>query len=185
MIKTNYDARNYIYVLSTIDDLEYIIEVADTQQEMADILGVNLSSVCRLFIRHARNENVIFYKNRKLERVKIYDYVFIVFEKDISSPLCVSKDLNKLAEMCQCSKYNLLDCLHNYEKSKAGKQQYKKNNVRKLQGKYFIKQIDLLDLDISLSKFLENCIDKGRITTRFNADFETLEDVCQRLKLKT
>lgn len=175
MIKGNYDARNYIYVLSTIDEFEHIIEIADTQQDMADLLGIDLSAVNKFLNRHVKNENVVFIKNRKLERVKIYDYVYIVYEKNISSPLYVSRDLKNIATMSGFSRLSLTNTLHNrleYER----KRKRAKPQVHKLQGKYFVKQVDLLDLDINLSKFLESCIDKGEIKTSLIEDFENMEE---------
>lgn len=174
MIKTNYDARNYIYILSTIDDFEHILEIADTQQEMADLIGVHFTAISQFFNRHARNENILYIKGRKLERVKIYDYVYVVYEKEISSPLYVSRDLNNISKMTNVQRSTLSNVLYNKNKHER-KRKHSTPQVHKLQGKYFLKQVDLLDLDINLSMFLESCIDKGQITKSLE-DFENMEE---------
>ena len=174
MIKTNYDSRNYIYVLSTIDDFENILEIADTMQEMADILGVDLSAISRFVSRHSKGESLI-YRDRKVERVKIYDYVFVVYEKELSSPLLVSRDLNNISKMTNVSRTTLSNVLYNRPVCER-KRKHSTPQIHKLQGKYFLKQVDLLDLDINLSMFLESCIDKGQITKSLE-DYESMEEI--------
>ena len=172
MVKGNYDARNYIYVLSTIDDFEHIIEIADTQKDLANILGIHFTSISHFFNRHERNKNILYIKGRKVERVKIYDYVYIVYENDISSPLYVSRDLNNISKMTTITLPTLSGVLHNrmtYDR----KRKHSTPHIHKLQGKYFIKQVDLLDLDINLANYLESCIDKGKISKSL-ADFENM-----------
>lgn len=173
MITTTRDIRNYIYVLSTTDEYEHIIHVADTMQDMANLLGVDLSTISHLFNRHDKNENIIFTKNRKLERVKIYDYVYIIFKDSIYYPLFVSRDINKLSKISSYSTNTISASLYN---QKSGYKPRKKINKqpahRKIQGKYLVKRVDLLDLDLSLSSFLESCIDKGKITQTFEEFLE-------------
>lgn len=176
MKKGAFDARNYVYVLSTIDEYEHILDIADTQQDIANALGIRLDSVNKYVNRHLRDENIIYIKNRKIERVKIYDYVYVVYEKDISSPLYVSRDLNNIAKMSEFSRLSLTYALYNYQVYKR-KRKRLKPQIFKLQGKYLFKQVDLLDLDINLSKFLESCIDKGKITKSLSDDFENIEEI--------
>jgi len=175
MIKANYEAKNYIYILSTTDEYEYIIALADTQQEMADFLGVHFTAICQVFNRHARNENIKYFKGHKLERVKIYEYVYVIYEQELTSPLYVSRDLNNLAKMSEFSKTMLTASLYNYDNHNRKRKQHSPQ-VHKVKGKYFCKQIDLLDLDTNLARYLESCIDKGKITTSFE-DFNDMEDI--------
>ena len=172
MIKSDYDAKNFVYVLSTNDELEHILAVVDTMQELADILNLDLSSISRYVSRHSNGENLTKYKNRKIERVKIYDYIYVIYEHDLTKPLYVSRDIKKLKQLIGCSFSSITRALH--DRPKYIPKLKKLPTKHKLFGKYMVKQIDLLDEDINLAKYLESCIDKENITTNFN-DFMEVE----------
>lgn len=152
MIKTNYESKNYVYIASTTDKYEYITDIADTMQELANLLKIDLSAVCRMFNRHKDNENIRYFKNRKIERIKIHDYIFVVYKDNLTQPVYVSRDLNKLAKMANCHTTTLSQTL--------------KNGGYVLKKQYLVNKVDLLDLNFEISKYLESCIDKGKIEAR-------------------
>lgn len=162
MIKKNYDIRNYVYIASTTDEYENITEIADTMKELADLLKIDESAVSRMLTRHTNNESKKYLKGRKIERVKIYDYVFIVYEHDITQPLYVSRDLHNISKMSGFSLSALAGALYNRQEYER-KRKSNKPQIRKLQYKYLIQRVDLLDLNFELAQYLESCIDKGKI----------------------
>lgn len=149
--------RNYAYLVYANDTYELPMFVADKLEGICSYLNISLSAVSHYINRN----NKVRIKNRIIERVKIYDYVYIIFETDISHPLFVARDMQSLIKKSGYSMANLDRVLYNRPRqpSKKGKIQ-----ICKLEGKYFVKCIDLLDLDINLANFLNSCADKETIT---------------------
>ncbi len=157
MKKGDVKFREYAYLVCTTDDLQLPIYVADTMQEVADFLDITLSGMC-----HNINRFVSYHlKGRCVERVKIYDYVYVAYENDIRHPLCVARTLKELAHKLGCSITTVSGTYYNRkEQSRKGK----KLPPRKIQGKYLIKSLDLLELDINFAEFLRQCLGKGKIS---------------------
>ena len=175
MIKENHHSKNYIYIATTTDKYEYIVAMADSMNKLSKSLGHNPSAVSKLLSKHKKNKNMKSYNTYNIERVKIYDFVYVIC-KDLTKPLYVSRTLNGLAEMSGYKLPTLRDSryLHIYEQNKLKPIE---NVVRQFKNGYILAFIDLLDLDINLLKFLESCIDKGQITKSYSEDLESMEEI--------
>lgn len=142
MILGNYENKNYAYIVSGKDELESIYFVGDSMQEVADYLGIDISAVSRFFNRE--NNHI----NRKIERVKIYDYVYIIYEKTIDNPTYIAYTPYELAQISGFPLSSILSTLHPRKDRKK----------TLLYGRYKVSCVDLLDLDFSLADCLQTIL---------------------------
>lgn len=166
---------NHVYVLSTTDEYEYILYVADDIFEMAEYLNINPATICKMIDRHKIRENLEYKKNIKFEKVIIRDYIFVVYEKSIEQPLCVSRDMGKIAKMLNMTQGRISMVVHKRVNNKRKLKLKQSRDIPRItfKGKrYLIDKIDLLDLNINLSNFLESCIDKGILNYEENRNEE-------------
>lgn len=165
MIKTDYENRNYAYVVYEYDHfLENIIYVADSLQEMADYLGVTLSEASRLVSRRV----VKHYNHIAIERVRIYEYVYVIYENNLTRPYCVAKNINELSKKSKIPYSSLLTNLSHAKYKLRGKY----NQRKKLLNKFYADRVDLLDLDFNLAEFLRNCLKQNIVTENFELNIE-------------
>lgn len=153
----NYDNRNFGYVLFQDDKFELPIFVGDTLQEVADYLGISLSATSRLL---SRNPDMRI-KKRKLERVQLYDYVYIIYELDINHPIYVAQDINELAKKSKFSKTSIVDVLY--------------NRRHPLQRKYKVVCIDLFEFNINYANYIKECLCEDVVTKSYEDYLELRE----------
>lgn len=164
MKKGHWAYRDCVYIAYAKDEFQLPVYVTDTMEEMCDYLGISLSGVSHNIERFSK----VCGKKFSIEQVKIYDYVYIIFETDIYHPLYVARDIHSLANKSGCSRHAIDRTLYNRkEKSKKGKEL----PPCRLKGKYQVKCVDLLDLNLNLAEFLNSCADKETITPGEIEDF--------------
>lgn len=174
MKNENFDSKNYIYIATTKDEYEYIVAMADSLNKLSMCLGRTPSAISKRLGRHKKNKSMGSYSSYNIEKVKICDFVYIIC-KDLTKPLYVSRNIDKLAEMSgyKVKTFSDVRYIHILEN---GKLKPIKNHYKRFKNGYIFAYIDLLDLDINLSMFLESCIDKGKITKSLE-DFESMEEI--------
>jgi len=159
--------KNYVYIATTNDKYEYIVAMADSMNSLSQALGLNASSVSKRLSEHKKNKDMRAYNTYKIERVKICDFVYLIC-KDLKNPFYVSRDLNTLSNMSGYKIGTLQDprYMHQYEDNMI-KEPNTKGKVKQFKDSSILLFVDLLDLDTNLARYLESCIDKGKITTSF------------------
>lgn len=149
MKKSQFDNRNYGYILSKDDYFEFPIIITDTLQEIADYLGISLSAVSRLYTRKPTRH----IKALKIERVQLYDYVYMIFNNDITSPSYVARDILTLANKSR----QILSTIREYLYY-SNKKHYKHFKVC---------CIDLFEQPESYRQYIQECLKVDKVTKSF------------------
>lgn len=159
MKKSRYDNRNFGYILSKDDRLETPIFVADTLKELADYLGISESGASRLLTREVayRMKNHV-----KIERVQLYDYVYMIYDKDIYTPIYVASNIDDLVKKSGYSRGSIISTLY---------------------GNYYVKIspfnlscIDLFDYDDNYAQYIRECLKVKQVTKSYQEYLEFTED---------
>ena len=160
--------KNYVYIATTVDKYEYIIEMADSLNKLSKQLGLTEAAAFKQIKRLQLNPNLKKLNTYNVERVEIFDYVYIIC-KDIKQPLYVAHNLKQLAKISNYSLTTLTNTrLHREFTNNELKAITEK--TAQLKGGYIVAIVDLLELDFELSEFLESCIGKTEITETFISD---------------
>ena len=160
MKKSDFYNRNFGYILSKADRLETPIYVADTLKELADFLGICESGASRLCSRevgkHIKN-------NLKIERVQLYDYVYIIYDSDIYTPLYVALDIKTLAQKSGYSKSAIISTLYGRYYAKISP--------------FNLSCIDLFDYDDNYAQYIRDCLQQDKVTKSYQEYLELTEGI--------
>lgn len=160
MKKSDFYNRNFGYILSKDDRLETPIYVADTLKELADYLGMSESGASRLLTRDVayRMKNHV-----KIERVQLYDYVYIIYDKDIYTPLYVALDTKTLAKKSGYSKGAIISALYGRYYNKISP--------------FNLSCIDLFDYDDNYAQYIRECLQQDKVTKSYQEYLELTEGI--------
>lgn len=152
---------NFCYVVYNNDKYQFIEYIADTRKELADCLHLTESGLSHLIKRN------IYRSNLKIEKVQIADYCFVVYKKGIISLeniVFISRSFDYLSKKFKITNALMSEILkfffypHTYKLRINCKKQCYKINER-----YGIGLIDLLDLDNIALQNIENIMLNGKI----------------------
>ena len=159
MKKSSYDNRNFGYILSKDDQLEIPIVVTDTLKEMANYLGISESAVSRLCNRKVK----IHFKKLKIERVQLYDYVYVIYESDIYNPLYVAQNINELVKKSGYAKGTIVAMIYDRQYPKISQ--------------FSVSCIDLFDYDENYAQYMRECMQVDKVTKSYIEHLEFAEGI--------
>ena len=160
--------KNYVYIATTIDKYEYIIEIADSLNKLSEKLGLTKAAAYKQIKRLKNNPNLKKYSTYNVERVKIFDYVYIIC-RDIKQPRFVARNLKELAKISNLA-YSTLTNTRIHREYLNNELKAITEKTEQLKFGCVVAVVDLLELDFELSEFLESCIGKTEITETFTPD---------------
>jgi len=160
--------KNYVYIATTTDKYEYIIEIADSLNKLSKKLGFTEAAAFKQIKRLQNNPNLKKYAKQNIERVKIFDYVYIIC-RDIKQPRFVARDLKELAKISNLA-YSTLANTRIHREYLNNELKAITEKTEQLKFGCVVAVVDLLELDFELSEFLESCIGKTEITETFTPD---------------